>query len=96
MRVRYGTDIATVANSVEGVELSTDPSLDVLLAIAVAYKAVLKMEELGVDLEFSGRELIKQHLEKAYREAAHVRKGIEEDWLDVSKITKFGRLVSND
>lgn len=90
--MRFGVSIQELARLV-GEGQTDDPSLNLLLALAAAQKAVADMQRRGVDIAFNGRLLIQPSLEQAYREAAYVRAGLAEPWLVVDGITRYGRLV---
>jgi hypothetical protein len=96
MRVRYGTPIEVLAKVIKRLfSESDDPSQDALIALALAYRAVQRLEERGVVLEFNKRPLALLSIRRAYREVLHLRKGIDDNWLDTSFISKFGRLQPN-
>lgn len=73
---------------------SNDPSYDVIFGLALAYDAAQRMKDAGVDLSLAGQSLLFPFIERAYREALYVRAHrFPSADLDVSNITKFGRLV---
>lgn len=92
MKVRYGTGIDTLAK-VAVANTTSDPSQDVLVSLAMAYAAMKRLEAKGVDITLNGEPLVLPFIQRAYREAVHLRKEITEDWIDESLLTRGGRLV---
>ena len=94
---RYGTDIAILAKILADRYLqSEDPSQDVIIHLALAFAAVKRLEEKGADLEFRGQHLISPAIERAYREALHVRLNQPVEMLDVTLISRYGRVTGED
>jgi len=93
----YGASIQEVAKAVTDGFLtveSDDPSYDLLIYIAAAYGAAMRLKGQGADLgELAGKPLVTPALERAYREALYVRMKLPPESLDVSVITRLGRLV---
>jgi len=93
---RYGADISGLAGRISGqINLGTDPSADLLIHLALAWHALHRMQEQGVDLEFNGQPLALSPIERAYREAIFIRsRRIPSDRLDTSVISKLGRVAN--
>ncbi len=90
--MRYGADVQVLASYFSG-EQSDDASLDLLKHIALAWASAKRLQDQGVDLNLKGQPLVLSTLEKAYREALHVRSTrVPNETLDVSKLTKLGRI----
>jgi hypothetical protein len=89
----YGTDIKTLAKYlVRRHELSNDPSADLLQYLAMAYAAARKLEEQGIKLGVGAAPPVLPGIERAYREAMHLRSKLPNEMLDVNRITRFGRV----
>lgn len=93
MALRYSTPLSVVGRKLSGsCAGSSDPSLDLLAHIALAYDALQRLKMAGVDVEFSGRELVGGPLERAYREALHIRRTVPEGMLDEGTLSKLGKI----
>jgi hypothetical protein len=92
---RYGTGIDTLADMLDDrCKLSDDPSLDVIIHLALALGATRRIKENWGDAQIDGRPPVILRIEQAYREIMHVRSSIlPNEMLDVSAITKFGRVI---
>lgn len=90
--MNYGIDIQSLAKLV-GAGVTTDPSLNLLLSLAAAYKALEELAKSGVDTTISGSPLVVLSLERAYREAMHLRTQVRDAWLETDGITRYGRLI---
>lgn len=75
---------------------SGDPSIDLIFHLAMAYGAMLRLEELSVPVQENGRSLVIPSLERAYREAVHIRSRINLDILDTRVFSRYGRLYDNN
>jgi hypothetical protein len=94
--VRYGAAIQALSAFFKGSSFkSTDPSLDALVHLSLAWDAVTRLQNNGVDLSQGGQPLILPTVERAYREALHVRSTrVPKDQLDTSVLSKLGRINS--
>lgn len=91
---RYGADIRSLSTALSrGHELSDDPSQDIVILLALAYAAAERLREAGVDLTHRGKPLLPDSIERAYREALHVRSTrVPKDLLRTDKISRLGRV----
>ena len=89
----YTTEIGTLGRILakEQMPLSIDPSQNLLIYLALAFAALSELKDMGADLEFSGRPLVRPALERAYREALEVRRRLPAEHLDTGVVTRFGR-----
>lgn len=77
-----------------GIPTSGDPSQDLLVFLAMAHNAALRLQESGVDLQFDKRLLSVDAIQQAYREAMFLRnKRTPVETMDTRLITKHGRLA---
>lgn len=93
MSKRYGTPVELLAKKLDSDCDTSDPSYDLIYALAMAHRAAERLSEVGVDLLLNGRPLLFDHIEAAYREALFIRsKRTPKELLDVSKVSKLGRI----
>lgn len=92
MPTRYGSDISLIGKIVP-FEQTNDPSLDLLYGLAFAHAAAKRLESLGYSLTLGASPIVLPTIERAYREAIHVRKDISDPWLSIDRISKFGRVL---
>lgn len=92
-RVRYGVDIATLAGHFAEAD-SSDLTVDLLRHLALAWRAATLLNGQGVDFSIAQRKngIVFPGIERAYREALHVRSRMPPSKLDVSDISKLGRI----
>jgi len=90
-----GIDIQTLAKILakEREPESHDPSVEIIVHLALAYASLEKLRDEEADLEIGGRPLIAPSLERAYREILYVRSRQPGELLDTSIITRYGRYV---
>lgn len=83
--------LASVAAT--GMPTSGDPSQDLLVFLAMAHDAALRLQSSGIDLQFDRRVLSVDAIQQAYREALFIRsKRVPNELLDTRLLTKYGRL----
>jgi hypothetical protein len=89
---QYATRLSDVAKVLGSSSRNDDPSIDVIIALANAYEASLRLGQVA-DLELAGRTLVIQSIERAYREALHIRATrLPTGIIDTSQISRLGRL----
>ncbi|MCK5605147.1 hypothetical protein KAR91_24870 [Candidatus Pacearchaeota archaeon] len=69
---------------------SKDPTHLVAIYLALAFQQVRKIQEDGVDLSPGGRDILINHLERAWRDNLFIRMQFAPGELDFSLLTKFG------
>jgi len=91
--MQYGADIATLAKHFSETD-SADPTVDLVKHLALAWRAASRLREMGVSLDMSNKRdgIVVPTIEKAYREALHVRSRLPSSVIDVSNISRLGRI----
>lgn len=84
-------DLEKLADTL-GVNLSEDPSQDLLLFLGLAYNAASRIPA-GL-LEFKSSTLVLPAIKRAFIDALYVRRRIPNDNLDTTYISKFGKMYS--
>lgn len=79
--------------SLFGDGFSNDPSQDLLIHIARAYKSLSDLKSRGLILDDKDWAVLLYALVKAYVAALKVRKTIPDDVLDITYISKLGRII---
>ena len=90
---RIGQLAARLSRSIPDAE---DQTLYAACQVALAWRSVVALEAMGVNLEFKGQPLVLPHLERAYREIMRIRSKLPEDLLDTTQVDKYGRFDATD
>lgn len=93
----YSTSLATLARvyAKKHPEVSDDPTVELLIHLALAQRALERLQEMGAVLEYQNRSLVNPSLERAYHDTLWIRRNMPVEWVDTSEITRFGRFVGN-
>lgn len=92
--LRYASTIDEVARLFQGRDYpSDDPTLDALIHLALAFRAMQRLKEKQVDLTFQNCPLVIPSIIKAYRELIFIRSRLQVSWLLTDIISKFGKIM---
>lgn len=71
---------------------TSDPSQDLLIYLALAYNAARRLTSLAGEQKLGNQVLLFPSIQRAFREASHIRKTLNFDWVDFSLISRMGRV----